>query len=229
MATPPTIQQVGAPFVGGSTTFLRLLVYAWESGQISVNRFQYLWLSTTGTGATYGDIAWAFNSLIQTTFLACMANTARFLGCKFSDDVKPLINIPGVTYDGNFGTYFGAGATLPTVVCGILSKQTNIAGPGGRGRNYMPFPAASASDSTGAPVAGYQSAVESFGFAALGLPGAGIVTVTGLAGNIYLFQSIIHHVGGGSSNISDCAASGLWASQRRRGGYGRLNRPAIIV
>jgi hypothetical protein len=111
------------------------------------------------------------------------------------------------------------GVPLPTQVRPILSWYTAMAGPSGRGRNYMPTPASAQQDAAGEPNATLLGGIGAYA----GVVGAGFGTSGSLWKPVVLHRSPTAPITLSTTAITSYAASTKWATQRKGGDYGRVN------
>jgi hypothetical protein len=113
---------------------------------------------------------------------------------------------------------------LPKQVCGLISKRGDVPGKHGRGRIYMPFPMEVDSAPDGRPTPGYIAA--NAAWAALGL----VVSTRSFAAGSVVWIPVIYRRSNPalSSYILSSHASEFWATQRKRGDYGRPNAIPIL-
>lgn len=205
---------------------LKCRIWCSNSEQASVNTLWYQVLSVGGPPATDLDVA----TLLDTGFL--------------QHALPPILNNL-TTYNGVQvqiyrpigGTYFiyaaedsvaGAGPgtagaiALPRQTAGLTHWGTVFAGRQYRGRTYWPFPAVASDLGDGTPTSAYVSQVDTIGTAFLAftaVTGSGTATV----------QLVMMHrkpkVGDTPlpTIIRVATAENKWATQRRRGSYGRPN------
>ncbi len=199
-------------------------------GQASVNTLGYIVSAVGGSPATDTDVAATLDALIATPLKALLTSLATYKGvqAQICNPTFPYkaIYIPGVSIAGA-GVGGVAGNPMPTQICGLLSFASGKAGPQNRGRMYVPFPGVADDNGGGSAIASYVTRLDALGLqVAVGLaPSAGGRTAT-------LARVLLHGtpkegpisppdaVTGGSSHSS-------WATQRRRGAYGRQNRSPI--
>lgn len=186
--------------------------------QVGLNVRHYRTNSETGTGATQVEIATALSPLFAPLYKALMTNTASFLGVT-AQKIRPV----PVQMRGSFGGDGGAGTAgvdpIPRQVAGLISHKTEFAGPGFRGRSYVPFPDENDNTLQGLPTAGYITRL-----AALATEMSDQQVIVGAAGTTTIDPVVFRRVQNTFSFIVDpSVASGRWATQRRRGSFGRLN------
>jgi hypothetical protein len=131
----------------------------------------------------------------------------------------------------NAGAGTAGAQQLPRQSCGLIYATTAKAGRAFRGRNYLPFPAAALQNATlDQPSA---AAVAILGGVATILYGTFVVSVGGV---LTTLTPIIFHrkankagttVANGYDPILNFGGRLLWATQRRRGDYGRQNNSPI--
>jgi hypothetical protein len=201
----------------GDTLQIRIVTYT--TTQIGVNVLHYYVTAVSGTTPDLTTIASAFEASLYTYYKATMAaaNASwRGVSCK---DLTPLqtLALPFVGHAGP-GTAGGSGA--PTQTAGLITFRTQYGGAANRGRMYLPFPAAGMVDAAGAPQAGYLTQLTLIA-AALG-PN---LLVTGGAGTASMTQVIRRrgHPMYQDPFVFAYTVQNKFATQRRRGQYGRVN------
>lgn len=194
-------------------------------------RRYYQAASTTGTGPTDAEIGIRFDTAFPPLFKALMATVGIYKGVKIAK-VFPGVRQRGFINTTSFGPGTVVGDLLPTQVRGIITLRTANAGPGYRGRSYMPFPCEADNSPLGVPIAGYVTRLTTLA-AQLILTQAAI----GVAGNQTNLVPIIWHLPKGTPNlpinripvaIIEGVARTKWATQRRSGEYGRINVDEIV-
>lgn len=184
--------------------------------QAGLNVLHYVVGASTGGIVTLANIADAFDSVFAPLYKACLAPPATYRGVGCT-------NLTGIrTLESVANTRAGPGTSginlAPPQCAGLLSYKSGFAGAANRGRSYIPFPSSVSTlvDGTFNPT--YVTA--------LSLIGAAIAanrSVVNGAGNVTLFQVIKHSKDLTYATVLQQAAHQRVATQRRRGGYGRLN------
>jgi hypothetical protein len=189
------------------------------ANQAAVNRLWYKVTSFTGAGVTYGEVLSQMSSIFSLAFRNCVGTGANFKGFGIRELPVMGIPLPAPAYDNTAalpGTI--TGNMLPHQVAGLLSLRTAFAGRSGRGRLYMPFPTTSCSGLNGTILPAYSTPLGVF--AAL-VPAT--VTVTGAGGNAVLTPVLVNRKTAVWKVINNVLVSSNFATQRRRGDYGRPN------
>jgi len=190
-----------------------------------IRRF-YQVTNTSGTGPTETQIGARFDTAFPPLFKALMTSGAVYKGVKIAK-VYPGFRLRGFIVTTSVGPGTVAGDTLPTQTRGIITLRTAYAGPGYRGRSYMPFPCEVDNGPTGAPIAGYVTRLTTLASQLVLTQGA-----IGTAPNQADFIPIIWHLPKDTPNlpanripyaVTEAIARTRWATQRRSGAYGRLN------
>lgn len=203
-------------------------IAAWTTiqAQAAVNTWHYH-VDTVGVNpSTDQDISDQFDAMFQVAYKSLISTDVAYRGC-VTQFIWPLPISVSVESIANAGACTAGSGTLPLQSSGLISWYTNTAGRHGRGRSYIPFPTPSDNNPAtgGHPIAGY------------------ISRLAVLANLLQNFHTIAG--GGRSATISMClfdakppdlgqfrfvnsaAARGVWATQRRRGAYGRPNLSPI--
>jgi len=188
--------------------------------QIGINTFHYR-VITVGGGAdtaTIEELAAQFSTVVNADMKALMTTNASFIGVTVqrvsAAGDAPVFN----SSDAGAGTV--AGDSLPRQATGLITWRTATAGAKGRGRTYTPFPSEAQNDAGSTPSAVYQA-----NLATLATDLRDFQTVTSatmIANEIQL--GIWSQVPVGTFRpVTDYQIRGKWATQRRRGSYGRPN------
>jgi hypothetical protein len=220
-------QDGGFPQVNG---IYRITNFCFLDNQMAMDGCDYVLTSATGgpLNDTLGTILLALYPLWNANLKACLSTSATLVGAKLSAVWPPPRALGGIVTEGAVGT--GGAGTLPGQVSGIIKNVTIVAGRAYRGRYYMPFPYAAAVDTDNTPVAGYVTKLNNFAVQFVANISAMPVATT------YNFNPVIYHRKAGKAGlplansfdfIANTIGEKLWATQRRRGDFGRLNSPLI--
>jgi hypothetical protein len=209
-------------------------IWCADSEQAAVNTLWYVVAAIGSPAATDQDVADNLDTIIAAHMKAVLAATATYRGVQ----VQIFSGMPvGLIYPALFASVFinsssGPGVAgaigLPRQTCGLIEYQTDIPGRQGRGRSYIPFPASADNDVNGVPTAGY---LTNLAFVA-GDMGSGLA-VSGVGGTATLVRVIPHLKKNKAGNfvshtpITNASGSASWATQRRRGSFGRANSSPI--
>jgi hypothetical protein len=194
-------------------------------------RRYYQVANVTGTGPTDAEIGIRFDTAFPPLLKALMATVGIYKGVKIAK-VFPGLRQRGFVNTTSTGAGTVVGDLLPTQVRGIVTLRTAQAGPGFRGRAYMPFPCEADNSPLGVPIAGYVTRLTTLG-AQLILTQAAV----GAAGNQCNLVPIIWHLPKDTPNLPinrqpfpliEAVARTRWATQRRSGEYGRINVDEIV-
>lgn len=204
--------------------------YCIVAPQVSINSIGYICTNSTGAGITDVELVAQLSPLYGAKMRLLMPPEATYSGCGVQRVDPPQQSIS--TY-GNIGTGVGSlGDTMGVKqVAGLIRKNTNLAGRGGHGRWYMPFIPSAQSVGTGQPSAGYLAAL-----ASLSVVMQNGFTITGLGGTATISPCLIRFARAAKvgpppkpavafryTPITTCKEQPYFATQRRRGDYGRPN------
>lgn len=205
---------------------------AWtlQAEQAAVNTVYYLVLSQAGTPTTDADLAINFEALVAPQYKALISTDAQFRGVQVTlTNPAPGVPVPATQFSN---LLVGAGSAsppdCPRQVSGIIQWTTNFSGKRFRGHLYFPFPTVGNVQTDGVPTAAYQTSLSNFANSLIAFttvqngPHTGTATVA-----MYL-----HHRAGISPTplatpITGKVVPGKFATQRRRGSYGRPNSSPI--
>ena len=182
----------------------------------------------TLAGATDSEIAAAYAASVAGPMKAAMSHKATYRGIS----VGRCFPLPvGVTTDDNTGTAAGTAAVdmMATQVSGIITKRTSFGGRAFRGRMYVPFVPVDAADGSGKPTGAYGILL-----AAVGVAACSSFIVVGAGGNTTMVPCLFHRKGyivgtpppvgvNTITPVTNLTLSSKFATQRRRGMYGRPN------
>jgi len=189
--------------------------YCQAGDQVAVNVFNYLVSSITGGGPDLAACAGTFGDVVKDFYRACMGATASWLGTKASVYGANPQPMPG--FYANHGVGTGSGDLLPRATCGLIQWQTDYTGKSYRGRTYVPFPCEGLSGSDGEPTAGYLTAIDNLASAIITLNE--FVSEFATATIALIINS--RHLNTFSA-VRTASFPQKWATQHRRGDYGRI-------
>lgn len=219
------------PFLLAQEDAFEVIPYFRFGGQVGLTIFRY-YVSNVGTGAVLDqDVCTWFTSyatgpMVPAIFKAGLCVNVDYLGLSVQitgPNRRPLVwTVAGI---GNGSI---VASVLPTQTSGLISKYTNTATRHGRGRNYWPFPCdadkvAGASDS---PTPAYVTYLQGICNVMYPLPWPMVIEaapgnsieVTGMVYNPRVSATLPNFY-----PIVKTVPRAKWATQRRRGDYGRLN------
>ncbi len=198
----------------GETIQLRVWTEAGE--QAAVNTFYFKCQAVTGFVSDIA-ITLQFDTAIAAVFKPLLQNVAVYRGTqgRIMKTPPPV----AVIADANPGPGTAGAVGLPRQTCGIYTKRTALAGRGYRGRMYLPFPAVDDDQGGGGPTLGYMAKLDNLTLAldafthVVDVPGSDATLVQVLwKGKAVSPVPIVANV-----------PNQKWATQRRRGSYGKAN------
>lgn len=212
--------------MAGDVFKLRVVCWSPVNGQIGVNVSYWVASLVTGIGATPAQFAAAFDGLVFAAYQSFMSSTCAYRGVGVQQVLElPPVEATVVTH-ANPGT--AALGALPLQVSGLLGTGTAFSSRHTRGRIYIPFPADDFTDANGdINIAGQTilaTLANAYG-ANLNLGAGANTAVMNLTvrskvlhlGPPVLPPTITYNV------VTVVTARTKFATQRRRGQYGRLN------
>ena len=217
-----TIQQGGGDI--DVTDICRFSAYCGDGQQVGIFGLSFRCTAVAAGPVAFGELAqYIWDTAIKTDLQALTTTGVRLLGCKVAhlNGVPP--KLPGIVTDTISGTI--TGSITPSQVSGIGTWQTLQAGRGYRGRSYVPFPAASDVDTDYTPKAAYVTRLLTLLTDMFGTMSAN--PFVGALGQAVINPVLYHRATGGFTNVTNFVARKRWATQRRRGDYGRIN-PQIV-
>lgn len=195
---------------------LAVKIHCYMNNQLAIND---LWFRCSGLlGASCSDVLACgdFDALWAATVKAYLPTAATYLGTTLA--IRKPVPYPTVRSTAGQGVGSYNQNPLPSQSCGVLSMYTNVVGPAGRGRLYMPFPNVAFNGTDGKPNSTGKSAWAALASLIINpiLLGAGGNTINATWG-------VFHRLTGLTSDIQTAVAEGKWGTQKRRGSYGRMN------
>ena len=190
--------------------------FCYGQNQLGINIGFFRVTSVTGV-PTLAGVAPGISTQLSAIYIPAISNQVSYWGVGVR---LAGAGGPAIAYDG---TARGAGTQtsdlLPTVVAGIVTKRTGLAGRANRGRIYVPFPVEDFNDVDGLPTVGYMALLDAIGLwwttAHLWATGAGDTVNT--------IPVIYHRKLHSTTDIADHLTRQKWAQVHKRGDYGRAN------
>lgn len=216
------------PFTVSDLVLLR--IWCADTEQAAVNTCWYQVAAVGATPATDEDFATQMNTLLAPLYKPVLNAHAEYRGTQ----VQIMLPVPpnhaaySPVFDNSLvGPGTGGADALPRQTCGLGSFQTAKPRQANRGRIYYPFPGTIADVGDGSPVAGYVAAI---GIITADLS-VGIAVVAG-ARTATLVRVLRHGKDktGFTPPVTPVTGSTVatkWATQRRRGSFGRANSSPI--
>lgn len=188
--------------------------------QLGVNVLAFVCTETDNV-ASDESMAQAAEARFAPLYKALMSVGAAFSGVR----VRKMFPVP-MPVPTTSGVLSGAGTVpgdiLPRQVCGLIKKWTILAGRANQGRVYVPFPSEADSGNTGYPTTDYLTRLQ-----ALATAYANGFDADPGGTNCFMSPCLINKdFPAQIPLVSAATARNAWATQRRRGTFGR---PNIIV
>lgn len=186
--------------------------------QIGLNVRHYVSVNTTGGGiSSLVLLANALASRFSAIYPSLISAAAEFRGV-IVQKVRPLP--AGMPFLSTSAAVPGNNPTdpLPGQVAGLISLRTAFSGRRFRGRAYIPFPAEEHNDSDSTPTGFYLTNLTTLAQAMVNPIGI----TDGGATESYV-PAVYHKEDGTATFITSAVVNDGWATQRRRGVFGRPN------
>lgn len=205
-------------------------IWCLQAEQAAVNTVYYNVIANTGVLVQDTDMARVIEAMVAPQYKAIQSTDVSFRGVQTYLTNPPAGGAAPSTVFSN--ALAGPGSLTPPdcprQVSGLISWTTNLLGKRYRGRFYMPFPSTSLVATDGLPTAAYQTSLVNLGHAFLNLVTINNVGSTGSA-TVALY---LHHRAGKSPTPLATPITGIvvppkFATQKRRGSYGRPNNSPI--
>jgi hypothetical protein len=186
--------------------------------QVAINTLFYKCFGVATTSAHESDMATAFDTAVAAAYKSCLTNSAIYRGVGVQVQ-NPTLSVEQETIASQ-GDGVGGVGFLPKQIAVIIHFQSAIAGPKGRGRIYVPFVP------TLFNVLGKPTAAAILDYAALALAIPQIMVIDGGGGGTASMELVVRNARTlNGYSVDTKTAQGLFATQRRRGDYGRINSP----
>jgi hypothetical protein len=173
-------------------------------------------------GATEQEIADNQSLAWGAFYRNAMVNSATYIGVgmkKISPGGPGFETVSKV----NTGVGMVAGDMLPRQIAGLTTLVSTLAGRSGRGRMYIPFPGEASNDVNSTPTAGYLALLDAFCLAWKAT--YVIASIVNPGASTTIRYGIFSKVLGAINLAANAVCKDAWATQRRRGTFGRANLP----
>jgi hypothetical protein len=186
--------------------------------QASVNTWHYQIVDLTGTPVLLEEFATKFLGVIIPLYAPMISANADIVGGVFQV-VQPLPLRVAVKSISGAQSGTAEMPAMPRQTAGLISWKTTLAGPGGRGRTYIPFPGVAATEGLGVPTDAYVTSMTDLATALFSLP-----VITGAAGGTATAKiGLKRQTPAEFVQFTAAVPNKKWATQKRRGSYGRPN------
>jgi hypothetical protein len=199
-----------------------------DERQAAVNTIHYFVSEVGATPATDTDAAQTLDAIMALSYPPFMSSLTEYRGIEMQilSPVPPFQALYTEAFT-NLNAQPGTSGelTLPSQVAGLVEFQTGAARQRGRGRAYLAFPAAGNDDGTGKPSAGARLVMAQI---ASDME-AGLAVST--AGRTATLVRVLKHGKDKTgvqifpywTAVTNHSDSEFWATQKRRGNWGRTN------
>lgn len=190
----------------------------WQPNQLGINALHYIVTGPVTGTPTLEAISDQLSSNAANLYAQLISQDSFYCGLQSR---RIAGGAPTGVYTSILGNAAGQapGEDLPQVVSGIITKRTGLPGRRNRGRVYLPFPTETDNAAAGVPSVAYRAKLSQW--ATLLLEPMTITTFGG--SSLVLTPGVHHRVGNTTTIVTGWTAQPKWASQHRRGGYGKLN------
>lgn len=197
------------------------VIFKGPNGQEAINTIHYITLGIGGPPATDADVATFFDAQNAGTMQSALSQDVKYDGV----EVSIISLIPqGVIQKAVTGAGFGVVTQIVAAAAqsGIFQWYSIFAGPKYRGRTYWPWPWVTAINSIGFPTSAYItliSAVINAWFS---------TTAVSVGGRTATMAQVIWHRSTRTfTYITTPNTTGKFATQKRRGNYGKNRNPPL--
>jgi hypothetical protein len=209
----------------GDICVSQVIIYVAASQQTAVLNRYWRADSIVAPGVvTDADLALQLDGRWAARYKAAIFNAARFNGTRVRILYRPpaFPNFSWQVFNGAAGLGTAGVIALPEQVSGLITLLTDTIGRHGEGRQYVPFPSATNNSGDGIPDAGYEVVLN-----ALANTLVSPLNVIGGTGGNLLFNPVIFPRAAIALYrvLTASRVVPAWATQKRRGSYGRFNTP----
>jgi len=205
----------------GETLVLEVHIWSASHVQLSVLRRYYRVTTLLGGPITFLNVATAYSNLVEASYKDLIYNGATFRGVRVRR-VAPANDDNWAIFTGDAGVGISGPNALPLQTSGLITFGGPTMGARGLGRQYIPFPAVLDNTAAGEPTVGYKNRVAVLG----GLIVADLSVASG--GSSVVLSHVNWRSGSLAFQYLDIVQRvGNWATQRKRGSYGKANQPAF--
>jgi len=189
-----------------------------QGDQAGINVLHYVVSESPGTEATANDVADYFDNIFSTPLKALLVDSAQYLFTEASKVFPLPASVRGMSDDGA-GEGGWASDPMPRQTCGLITKVPASGSGFRKGRCYVPFPSEDDNDESAVPSTTYVTRLEALA--------AGLFQVYNLVQGVddvgVLTPRLWRRGGGTTAVVTGTSVRRKWATQRRRGSYGRAN------
>jgi len=198
---------------------VRHITYCTYPSQVATNKRDWQCVSLTGgssvgSAATITELDTLFAGLVK----PCMTADADYYGSQLYYQTPVGAPPRPESFIGNAGPGSDAGEALPLQTSGLISLYSDTLGKTGQGRIYVPFPSIDSQGTDSTPDALYNVDLSNL---ATSLITPRTVTDGAVTA---IFNPVLYKPGGAPPlQLTRAVPRDAWATQRRRGNFGRVN------
>jgi hypothetical protein len=197
--------------------YLEIKYYTYLDNQLGENVFYGKILADGGPGPWAPiAVANALSTWLHVQIKALIANPALYLGVSLRYWSPGSPNWATVWSKLNQGVGNAGATPCPKQCSGIFSKNTALAGQKNRGRTFVPFPATADTEPGGNPTASYLTRLTAYAQRVDNVENIG--ADYGIAFGLFTWR-----MSASFRAITECVVRDRFATQKRRGDYGRVN------
>jgi hypothetical protein len=194
---------------------IQVKLYTYNGTQQGINVLHYVVTSRLGLTVNDQHVASQMDINAALRYKAYMPASCEYLGTRVQ--IIAPVPFPAVIATAQAGVGTQANDPLPPMASMLISTRTNVTGPKGRGRVYLPFWGEGQSDIDGKPSAAAMALATAWGNDILDS-----VTVANGADSIIMDPIVYSKVTPAARNVmTTFTVKTQWATQRRRG---KLNK-----
>lgn len=209
----------GVPLEVGDIVEFTALTFA--NNQEGENKFAYRVTAVNGAGKNDLQAVALWSIMASDFYVTVMPNEAFFTGAYFRIlyRVAPFTYPPGRYSVSGASPGTKAGDIIPSQVAAIISRETGVAGQGGRGRVYMPFVSTTSVDPDGSMLEVARTEYQTLG-EGLMLE----ITLGDVVDNVILQGGLFKGPGETFLDNEFVFARRAFGTMKKRGDRGQLNR-----
>jgi len=207
--------------------FLSARIWTQLDEQAAVNTLNYEVISVTGGLVTDQDLADNIDTIVHTFYKNIMTTSTQYHGVQVYFAQRPAGTLPAAVKNTlNAGPGLQLPPTLPGNTAAVMKYSTNVRGPAGRGRIYLPFIGTGLVTADGVPATSLDVAINSLCSVLLNplIISAGGSTATFIW---TLFHRKKKPTPSTGTQITQAFSAQKFGQMHKRGSYGRANAAPI--
>lgn len=195
-------------------------IVSYVADQIAVNTLHYRVGATLGASVSDSRAVEDFDTMTTLAYKNLLSQDATLRGYSIQR-ISPLPKTLPVIRVNSAGPGLVASTVLPKQSTAVLAARTQFAGKNQRSRIFIPFPGEGDNDANGVPSANYVTRLNALG-AIVYAPWTAVLNAG--VDEAEMVPVVYHRASGTYDFITSWIGRSKWATQERRGDYGKQNQ-----